>query len=119
MALAKMAPTLSASTLLSSDDLAAIEEQAAALGVELELSFDASDGNLAIWLGRIERTTGRPGAGSDVLDILCELADEVDCPIRAAVIEWHQMLLDYYAAKGFQIDPSRPSQHGYVVIERH
>ncbi len=84
-------------------DLEELMERADKSGVELEVSFDV-DG--MIYLGRIQRGSGCPGAGRRVLDMLCELADDAGLAVCLAVIRWLDPVIALYEDLGFSQIPN-------------
>jgi hypothetical protein len=105
----------------SARDLVEIEELADRLGVFLELHLDKDeDSNNFIWLGAIERTCGKPGAGGETIKRLTEYADEYELPIRGAVLCWNSDLLAYYSEHGFQViqEGQADTRHDHSIIER-
>lgn len=105
----------------SARELADIEGIADRLGVFLDLHLDKDEEeNSFIWLGAIERTCGRAGAGSEAIKLLTDYADENELAIRAAVICWNSGLLAYYAEHGFQVieEGHADTRHDHSIIER-
>lgn len=105
----------------SARDLANLEERADLLGVFLELQLDNDEsGNPFIWLGGIERTCGKAGAGREAIQLLTDYADEYELDIRAAVVCWNTDLLAYYTEQGFQViqEGVAESRHDHSIIER-
>jgi len=72
--------------------------EAASAGV----TVDALHEDEIIWISRIERDGGRPGSGADVLLSFIEIAEDHGVPLRAAVVNDHERLLDYYGNLGFE-----------------
>lgn len=74
------------------------------LGVNLELDPLDDEG---FWLSIIERTTGKPGAGADVLTLVKDYADECGMTIHATIVHDHERLSDYYQEQGFSVYPEK------------
>lgn len=105
---------------IDSNVLAEIEETANQNGVEIELELTHDEGRPLIYLGRIERTDGIPGAGRRILNHLCEFADEAQIRVRLAVICWNTTLIEYYGSFGFEVIavPSLDDHSDHAKMER-
>ena len=100
-------------------ELAELEHGAEESGVVLRVWLSADErGNRFIWLDLIERVSGEPGSGRQALRRLCERADQLRLPIRAAVLSWNSALLDYYAEECFLVaveaDPDELEDHSLI-----
>ena len=80
-------------------------EEAFSLGVEIEIIQDGD----VLWLSSIERTSGKKGAGSKVLEMLCEFAIDHDMIVKGQIEQNNEGLAEYYRNNGFLVEhlPSR------------
>ena len=81
------------------DELSNLETKALEIGVHLELQPLEN----AFWISLIKRTTGRPGSGAEVLDMLKEHADDNGLSIYGVIVEGDDRLSDYYREQGFEV----------------
>lgn len=88
--------------LTHQDELREIMSEAQDMGVILHLDvLDEAD----LWLCQIERTTGLPGAGAEVLAIIKDYADEHAMAIHGSIVHDHERLACYYEEQGFSVHP--------------
>lgn len=102
--------------LLAEDDVDEVVRRAASIGVSMTASVE-KDGS--IWLGDLQRETGRPGSGRCALDMLCELADDHDLVIALTVLETCEPVVSMYVDAGFErIDDTERCEDGFAVMSR-
>ena len=81
------------------DNLSDLEAKALKIGVHLDLHPLEN----AFWISVIKRTTGKPGSGTKVIEMLKEHANYNGLSIYGVIIEGHDRLANYYREKGFKI----------------
>jgi ribosomal protein S18 acetylase RimI-like enzyme len=76
----------------------------------------------SVWISRIDRTTGRPGSGRRVIELLSDLADEEEIDVSLACEADNLPLVSYYESIGFVIDVEATRERGgsddHVVMTR-
>ena len=78
-----------------------LQQEVAEFGIDLAVRFDPP----ILWLDRVKRSNGPPGAGKRALFRLFALADVHHLPIHAVVEDYPAVasLLSYYESLGFEI----------------
>lgn len=93
--------------------------RARSLGVEIDAEI-LPDGS--VWISRIDRTTGRPGSGRRIIDLLTDLTDEEEVDVSLACETDNLPLVSYYESIGFRIDVEATDERGgsddHVVMTR-
>lgn len=79
-------------------------------GVILEIEIEDD----ALWLSRIERTSGPPGAGALIIEQLFDIADDHDLNVHGAIVADHEALIPYYEELGFTVH----EEEGRTLIRR-
>jgi hypothetical protein len=102
--------------VLDDEAVQEVVRRAERIGVSLTANVEA-DGS--IWLGDLQRDTGRPGSGRLALDMLCELADDHDVAIALTVVEICEPVISIYVDAGFErIDDPDRCEDGFAVMSR-
>lgn len=76
---------------------------AGSIGVNLILDLVDEEEDPVLWIGKIARTHGRPGAGREVLEQLLELAEEYEIPVEGQIDDPYDTLAEYYRDIGFDV----------------
>lgn len=84
------------------DECFALEEYAQSIGVDLHITPHPEEQTLS--LHGLYRETGQPGAGADIMNRLCDLADKYGLEIRLDAQEGNPKLFDYYYRWGFDLE---------------
>jgi hypothetical protein len=86
------------------------------IGVAMTASLE-DDGS--IWLGDLQREGGAPGSGRLALDMLCEMADDVDAVVALTVVEVCEPVVTMYEDAGFErIDDPDRCEDGFAIMSR-